>query len=88
MGGEATFAQIAEGCDLNVLDVRRILRHAMSNHIFKEPRKGVVAHTAVSKILAQDPQMQAWTGVCVEDMWPSAAQVQASTFDRLVTLRG
>ncbi len=76
MGGEATFAQIAEQCDLNEPDVRRMLRHAMSNRIFKEVRKGVVAHTAVSKILAQDTQMQAWTGVCVEEMWPSAAQVQ------------
>jgi hypothetical protein len=64
---------------LNEPDVRRVLRHAIAHRIFREVRKGVVAHTAASRILAEDVQMQAWTGVCVEEMWPSATQVWKQT---------
>lgn len=75
VGGEATFLQISEKCGLNEVDVRRLLRHAMSYRVFCEPRKGVVAHTGASQLLAQDQELQAWLGACVEEMWPSALQV-------------
>ena len=53
----------------------------MTNRIFSEVREGVVVHTAVSKVLAEDTKMLAWTGVCVEEMWPSAVKVgMATTF--------
>ncbi|TVY81049.1 O-methyltransferase gsfB, partial [Lachnellula suecica] len=74
VGGEATFQQISESCGLNEPDVRRILRHAMAHRIFREVRKGVVVHTGASQLLAQNQQLQSWTGVCVEEMWPSAVQ--------------
>ena len=47
----------------------------MAHRIFREIRKGVVVHTAVSQMLTQNRQMQSWTGVAVEEMWPSAVQV-------------
>ena len=50
----------------------------MTNRIFREIREGVVVHTAVSKILAEDVEMLAWTGACVEDMWPAAVKVDTS----------
>ena len=75
VGSEATFGQIARRSGLNEPDLRRILRHAMAHRIFREVREGVVAHTASSRILAEDMQMQAWTGVAVEEMWPAAVQV-------------
>ena len=50
----------------------------MSNRIFCEVREGVVVHTAVSKLLAEDVKLLAWTGVCVEEMWPSASKVDAA----------
>lgn len=66
----ATFAEISAKVGLDELNVRRFLRHAMTNRIFKEVRPGVVAHTAASRVLAEDKMMNDWVGFCVEDMWP------------------
>ena len=46
----------------------------MTNHIFCEPSPGVVAHTAGSKVLAEDVAMNDWVGFCVDDMWPAASK--------------
>ncbi|KUJ09465.1 S-adenosyl-L-methionine-dependent methyltransferase [Mollisia scopiformis] len=71
----ATFAQIAEKVDLDEINVRRFLRHAMTNRIFKEVEPGVVAHTAASRVLAEDQMINDWVGFCVEDIWPAASRV-------------
>ena len=42
----------------------------MTNRIFKEVKPGVVAHTAASRVLAEDPALDNWAGFCVEDMFP------------------
>jgi len=47
----------------------------MAHRVFREVRKGVVAHTGVSQMLAQNDQLQSWLGANVEEMWPSAVQV-------------
>lgn len=52
------------------MNIRRLLRHAMTNRIFKEVSPGVVAHTAASKTLANDDLLQDWVGYCVQDLWP------------------
>ncbi|RFU29614.1 hypothetical protein B7463_g6741, partial [Scytalidium lignicola] len=44
----ATFTQIAEKVGLDEVNVRRFMRHAMTNRIFKEVSPGVVAHTAAA----------------------------------------
>jgi hypothetical protein len=66
----ATYAEIAKAVHLDEVNVRRFVRHAMTNRIFKEVSPGVVAHTAASRVLAEDRPMQDWVGFCVEDMWP------------------
>ena len=75
MGEEATFAQIAQRCNLNKPDVRRIIRHAISNRLFKETRKGVVAHTAMSKLVVEDPQFRDYVGLGSDDIWAAAEKV-------------
>ncbi|POS83989.1 hypothetical protein EPUL_004643 [Erysiphe pulchra] len=69
----ASFAQISKRVGLSELNVRRFLRHAMTNRIFKEIKPGVVAHTAASRILAENSKMDDWVGFCVEEMWQAAA---------------
>lgn len=71
---ESSFAQISTVCGLNEPDVRRILRHAMTKHIFKEPRKGIVAHTAASRLLAEDPQILDWVATSTNELWQAASQ--------------
>ena len=72
---EATFGEIASSSGVCESQVRRILRHAMAFRIFCEPRKGVVAHTAASKVLAENTLMREWIGMVSEEMWPSASRV-------------
>ena len=72
--GEATFGEIALYSGVCESHVRRILRHAMTYRIFCEPRKGVVAHTAASKLLAKNPLMHEWIGMVSEEMWPAATR--------------
>jgi hypothetical protein len=73
--GEATFEDISAACGLNVIDTRRILRHAMTNHIFQEVRPGTVVHTAASKLLATDPLVSDFVGIGCEERFQAAAYV-------------
>ena len=74
VGEEASFGQISKACGLNESDLRRLLRHATTKHIFIEPRKGYVGHTAASKLLAEDQQMSDWVGASTGELWQAASQ--------------
>ena len=73
---EATFAELATATGLPEYHVQRFLRYAMTFHIFRESRKGVVAHTSASKLLADDPLMRQWIGMVSEEIWPAASKVR------------
>lgn len=51
------------------------MRHAMTNNIFQEPAPGIVAHTSLSRLLAEDASLQDWVGFNTEDIFPAAANV-------------
>ncbi|TAQ85201.1 hypothetical protein B7494_g6477 [Chlorociboria aeruginascens] len=74
LNSTASFAQIAEAVGLDEVNTRRFLRHAMTNRIFKEVAPGVVAHTAASRILAEDQLMGNWVGLMVEEFGPAATK--------------
>ncbi len=40
--------------------MRRLIRHAISQHVFQEPRPGVVTHSAASRLIAEDDDLAAW----------------------------
>ncbi len=77
-GEEVSFAEMATTSGLPEHVVRRLVRQAAAHHIFREPHKGFVAHTAASHMLAVNPQMRQWVGMMTEEMWPAAAKVCAS----------
>ncbi|KAF2430168.1 O-methyltransferase [Tothia fuscella] len=77
---EASYADIAKAADVDEVNIRRLIRHAMTNRLFREPREGYVAHTAASKILLEDQQMIDWVGLCSEEFFPAAAR----TIDAMV----
>ncbi|KAF7901920.1 uncharacterized protein EAF01_007218 [Botrytis porri] len=58
---EVSYADIAKRCSVNELDVRHILRHAIILRLCKESKRGVVAHTAASRMIAEDQQIADWT---------------------------
>jgi hypothetical protein len=73
-GGQLSFADIAKLTGLSERTTRRLLRHAMTMHVFCEPRPGMVAHTKTSKLLAI-PDMNNWMSTGSEEMWPAATKV-------------
>ncbi|KAG5912676.1 Alpha-1,3-mannosyltransferase cmt1, partial [Claviceps sorghi] len=60
---------------LDSTNLARALRHAMTNRIFYEPSPGSIAHTAASRLLAEDQALQDWVGFNSEDIFPAAANV-------------
>lgn len=71
---EATYEELAQACGLSESNLRRIVRAAMTQHIFRESRKGVVAHTSASKFFANNRIMRQWVGMVTEEMWPAATR--------------
>lgn len=74
--GEISFTDLASKCNIDEANLRRILRFAMAfHHVFQEPIKGLVAHTAASRKLAEDPMALALAGYTSEELWQSFAKV-------------
>ncbi|KAK4168692.1 S-adenosyl-L-methionine-dependent methyltransferase [Cladorrhinum sp. PSN259] len=70
-----TFAELQNKTTLDPINLARLVRMAMTNGIFREPSPGVIAHTAASRVLAEDDDLQAWVGFNGEDIFPAAAHV-------------
>ncbi|CAF9907146.1 MAG: hypothetical protein ALECFALPRED_003076 [Alectoria fallacina] len=82
--GEVSFKELAHKCGLNEIHLRRFLRFAMVWHrVFQEPRKGIVAHTAASRKLVEDPLARAGLGYMFDEVWQSFAQ----TFEAMDTFQ-
>jgi hypothetical protein len=81
VGGEVSYEHISKTSGLSVFEARRIIRFAITKHIFTEPREGIVAHTATSKMLAMDPVIHQWIGMVCEELWPAAARVYYPLFN-------
>ena len=77
---EISFSQLAQSTSLDEQVLRRLLRHAMTMRVFCEPRKGMVAHTAASRLLRQ-PHMHNWLSVGCDEMWPAAVRVSGSSLE-------
>ncbi|KAH8768314.1 S-adenosyl-L-methionine-dependent methyltransferase [Diaporthe sp. PMI_573] len=60
IGGEATFEELATHAGIGEAHMCRMLRLAIAQHIFQEIRPGVVAHTAASRLLAEDEPLHQW----------------------------
>ena len=70
-----TLAELEAKTSLDPINLARLLRMAMTNGIFREPSPGIIAHTAASRVLAEDENMQAWIGFNGEDIFPASAHV-------------
>jgi hypothetical protein len=70
IGEEIKFEELSRKCSIDLGQLRTLLRMATSNNIFVEPRKEILAHTAISKLLAEDAFVHQWTGMVCEEMWP------------------
>ena len=69
-----SYAQLAHSTGLELELLKRLVRHAITHRVFKEPKKGFVEHTATSRLLAGS-KANSWMGVGCEEMWPAALRV-------------
>lgn len=72
--GDISFDDLASATNVDAVNVKRIVRHAMTNRIFCEPRDGYVAHTAASRAMLDDATLNDWVGLCSSDFFPAAAR--------------
>ncbi|KAK1757018.1 S-adenosyl-L-methionine-dependent methyltransferase [Echria macrotheca] len=72
IGGETTFADLAANTGLGPTHIRKLLRHAIAHKIFREPRPGVVAHSAASRALAEDAELHNWVEYATHELWLAA----------------
>lgn len=78
--GEATsFEALSNFSGLNVMNVRRIVRHAIINHrFFQEKIPGVITHSALTAVLARDDLMRNSLIVELDEFWPAGIKVLIS----------
>ncbi|GAB1311709.1 Alpha-1,3-mannosyltransferase cmt1 [Madurella fahalii] len=74
-GSTITLEELQASTTLDPINLARLLRLAMTNGIFREPSPGVIAHTAASRVLAEDGNMQAWIGFNGEDIFRASGHV-------------
>ncbi|KAF3180262.1 hypothetical protein TWF106_008673 [Orbilia oligospora] len=67
--GDISFTELSEKINVSSLKLRQILRYAMTNRIFCEPRQGYIGHTALSLLLRdEDSPEWAWIGYNTEEL--------------------
>lgn len=76
LDGDISFIRLAELCQLNEPDLRRMVRYAIAWHrVFHEPRKGYVAHSAASRLLKVEPDTHKALGGMFDGTWQAYARV-------------
>lgn len=73
--GDISYDVLAQATNLDPVVVRRFLQHAMMNRIFEESRPGFVKHTAVSRLLHDEPGAVDTAGFILEDLTPASTKV-------------
>ena len=69
-----SFEEIGRRAGLCESDTRRLIRMAITYHIFCEPRKGYIAHTSLSKSFLDYPLLHQWIGTVYGEMLPSVVR--------------
>jgi len=74
--GSISFYDLADKCGILEHDLRRVIRYTAIHHrVFCEPKDGFVAHTAASKILADNEKIQNLMGLTFAECWPAHSRV-------------
>ncbi|KAL9613198.1 MAG: hypothetical protein Q9204_008913, partial [Flavoplaca sp. TL-2023a] len=74
LSGSITYSAVASQTCIPESSLRRLLRPAMSSHIFTSPTPDTVAHTATSRLLVISPDLHDGIGLQVDELAPVAAK--------------
>lgn len=69
---EITFGELSAAVGLGEKHVKKLVRHAMTQKIFCEPRPGVIAHSACSRLIAEDEAIHSYLRFKTDDLWHAA----------------
>ncbi|OGM47206.1 hypothetical protein ABOM_003990 [Aspergillus bombycis] len=69
-----TISDLSEATGVDQHLLTRIVRHAMTSHIFYEPEPGKVAHTASSQALSSNQGVRDWLDMTLEEWGPAAVR--------------
>ncbi|ROV91351.1 hypothetical protein VMCG_09693 [Cytospora schulzeri] len=76
LNGSISFAELAKKCnDITEAQLIRLVRHAMNIHLFEEPHRGFVAHTADTALLVQDSTLSDLVLSLTEVLRPASLKV-------------
>lgn len=67
----AKFEDVARACGMRLRDFEMVVRYAMSNFVFAEPRRGWIEHTASSRALKEMKLISALAKMGVWELWPA-----------------
>jgi len=72
--GAASYRDIASKVHLSEMLVKRLLRHAMTRHIFAEtaPGSGQIVHTCISAAPVKNVLLRSWIGHNLEEIAPAS----------------
>jgi hypothetical protein len=70
-----TFSEMASFCKIPESSVKRIVRHAIAYHVFAEPTKGTIAHTAMSRAIATFPHLGDTIEEFCDTLWPTGPRL-------------
>ncbi|KAI0173479.1 sterigmatocystin 8-O-methyltransferase [Hypoxylon sp. FL1284] len=73
-GGQISYEEISKKSGLNEVLVKRLVRHAMTLRVLREPEPGMVAHTKISKFMTI-PYINAWVSLGAREGWPAATKM-------------
>lgn len=72
MEGEIPYSELSNLSGVPIDPLQRIVRHAMLNKLFCEPRPGFVAHSETSALLAKDKTLASWLGHNYDEVFMSS----------------
>jgi hypothetical protein len=62
---------------LSIMNVRRVIRHAILNHrFFEEKTAGIITHSALTAILVGDEMERNALVVKLDEFWPAGVMVR------------
>lgn len=69
-----SYKELADRCGVDVSDLSRVIRECIAWQVFTEPRKGFVAHNAVSLAITQVPFLNEHIGASFGILTPAAVK--------------
>ncbi|KAF2258862.1 sterigmatocystin 8-O-methyltransferase precursor [Lojkania enalia] len=70
-----TYTELSDLASISEADIRRIVRGALTNHVFQEKEPGKVSHTAASRFLARSELARQWVEMYAEEILPAATRM-------------